>query len=128
MDFLFLLQQEFCSFCKQLSSYSFLFLIWCSSGFCSWFFFLLFIFLNSQRIISSFSLQSQLYADDSYIFTSFPKYELFSTISKISSCIGKIISWSDSMFLELNPSKLDLIYFSKSSRLIESLPSVNISS
>ena len=32
------------------------------------------------------------------------------------------------MFLELNPSKLDLIYFSKSSRLIESLPSVNISS
>ena len=32
------------------------------------------------------------------------------------------------MFLKLNPSKFDLIYFSKSSRLIESLPSIDISS
>ena len=32
------------------------------------------------------------------------------------------------MFLKLNPSKFDLIYFSKSSRLIETLPSINISS
>ena len=62
---------------------------------------LLFIFYTSElpRIISSFFLQSQLYADDSYISTSFPKYELSSTISRISSCIGKIISWSDSRFL-----------------------------
>ena len=32
------------------------------------------------------------------------------------------------MFLELNPSKFYLLYFSKFSRLIESLPSINISS
>ena len=32
------------------------------------------------------------------------------------------------MFLKLNPSKFDLIYFSKSFRLIESLPSIDISS
>ena len=32
------------------------------------------------------------------------------------------------MFLKLNPSKFDLIYFSKFSRLIESLPSIDISS
>ena len=91
---------------------------------------LLFIlyFHELSRSISSFSLQSQLSADDSYICISFPKYKLFSAISKFSSFIGKIISWSDSMFLKLNPSKFDLIYFSKSSRLIKSLPSINISS
>ena len=32
------------------------------------------------------------------------------------------------MFLKLNPSQFGLIYFSKSSRLIESLPSINITS
>ena len=32
------------------------------------------------------------------------------------------------MFLTLNPSKFDHIYFSKYSRLIESIPSINISS
>ena len=55
---------------------------------------LLFILYTSElpKIISSFSLQSQLYADDSYIFTPLLKYELSSTISRISSCIGKIIS------------------------------------
>ena len=91
---------------------------------------LLFILYTSglSRIISSFSLQSHLYADDSYIFTSFPKYELSSTISKISPCFGKIIFWSDSMFLKLNPSKFDLIYFTMHSHLIESLLSINISS
>ena len=31
------------------------------------------------------------------------------------------------MLLKLNPSKFDLIYFRKSFRLIESLPSINIS-
>ena len=89
---------------------------------------LLFILYTSElpRIISSFSLQSQLHADDSYIFTSFPKYESSSAISEISSCFGEIISWSDSMFLKLNPSKLDLRYFSKSSRLIKPLPPVTI--
>ena len=55
---------------------------------------LLFILHTSElpRIISSFSLQSQLHADDSYIFTSFPKYELSSTICKMSYCIGETIS------------------------------------
>ena len=43
-------------------------------------------------------------------------------------CINKIISWTDSMFFKLNPSQFGLIYFSKSSRLIESLPSINITS
>ena len=32
------------------------------------------------RIMSSFSIQSQLYSDDSYTFTSFPEYELILTI------------------------------------------------
>ena len=56
------------------------------------------------------------------------KYELFFTIFRIVSCIGEIISRSGSMFLKLNGSKLDLLCFSKSSRLIESLFSINISS
>ena len=74
---------------------------------------LLFILYTSElpRIILSFSLQSQLHADDSYIFTSFPKYELSSTISRISHRIGEIFSWSDCMFLKLNPSKFFLSYY-----------------
>ena len=47
-------------------------------------------------------------------------------LSLKNCCIGEIISWSDSMFFKFNPLKLDLIYFSKSSRLIESLPSIDI--
>ena len=91
---------------------------------------LLFNLHTSQlpRIIASFSFQSQLYADDSYIFTSFPKYEFFYTISNICFCNAKTISWSDSVFLKLNLSKSDLTYFSKLFRLIESLSSINISS
>ena len=43
---------------------------------------LLFILYTFElsRMISSFSLQSQLYADDSYIFTSFPLVDLSSTV------------------------------------------------
>ena len=91
---------------------------------------LLFIPYTSEltRIISSFSSQSQLYADDSYIITSFSDYNLSSTISEISFCIGKIIFWCDSMFLKLNPSKFDLIYFSKSFRFTVSLLPISISS
>ena len=48
------------------------------------------------------------------IFISYLKYDLFSTISNIFFCIGKISFWNDSMFLKLNHSKFDLIYFSKS--------------
>ena len=68
---------------------------------------LLFIPHSSKlpRISSSFFLQSQLYADDSYILTLFPNNELSSAISEIPSCIGKIISWIDPMFFKLNPSK-----------------------
>ena len=113
MDFLLPLQQEFCSFHKQLSFYSFLFPFGVPQG--SVHGPLLFILYTSElpRIISSFSLQNQLYPDDSHIFTSFPKYELFFTISRISSCIGKIIFWSDSMFLKLNPRNL-ILYISAS--------------
>ena len=75
-----------------------------------------------QFIVSFF----QLDAEESYILTSFFKYELFSTISRFSSFIGKIISLSDSMDFKLNPSNYDLIYFRKSFCLIESLLSNNI--
>ena len=75
-------------------------------------FFLFFIILELPRIISSFSLQSQPYADDSYIFTSFSKYELSFTFSEIFFCIGEIISCSNSsssilqnlvLYILLNP-------------------------
>ena len=100
--------------------------IWCLSGFCSRSSFL-FLRLELLRIISSLSLQSQLYADDFHIFTSFPKYELSSAISKMS-CIGKISFWSDSLFLKLNHSNLDSIYLSEFSRFFESLFSIDFSS
>ena len=79
------------------------------------------------RIISSFSLQSQRYVDDLLLYF-IPKYELYPTMFLKISCIGKIISWSGSMFFKLNPSKFDLIYFSEFFRLIESLLSIDLSS
>ena len=47
---------------------------------------------------------------------------------KCFSCIGRTIAWRDSIFLKLYPSEFDHIYLGKSSRLIKSLPSINISS
>ena len=43
-------------------------------------------------------------------------------------CIGKIFSRSDTKFLKLNPSKFDLVYFSKFFQLIEYLPFITVSS
>jgi len=90
---------------------------------------LLFILYTSElpRIIESFSFQSQLYADDSYIYTSFPKSSLSSITSKLSLCLNKIISWSSSMSLKLNPSKFEYIYLNKSNK-VSSFPSLNITS
>ena len=88
--------------------------------------FFIFYFSELSRIVSSFSFQSQLHTDDSKLFFIF-KYNSSFNISNISSCMGKIISWSDSMFLKLNPCKFDFICFSKS-QLIESLPLIEISS
>ena len=83
------------------------------------------------RVLSNLKFKFQKFQEfqvkkKQYISSSFPKYELASTISKKIYCLGKIFSWSDSMFLKLNLSKFELIYFSKSSGLIESL-SLNIS-
>ena len=89
------------------------------------FFFQFFIFLNFQELFHYIFFHSQLY--DSYIFTSVPKHELSFTISNISFCICEIISSSDSMFLLLNLSKFDLIYFSKFFRPFDFIPPIDIS-
>ena len=91
---------------------------------------LLFILYTSElpRIINSFSLQSQLYADDSYIYMSFPKSSLTSVILNLTSCLDSIISWSSSMSLKLNPSKFELIFLNKSVKNSIPLRSINISS
>ena len=68
------------------------------------------------NIISSFSLDSQIYADDSYIYSSFSDSSLDSVITKIKSCLHTIISWNSSLCLMLNPDKFELIYFNKSSK------------
>ena len=54
-----------------------------------------------------------------------PKYLSLKLLISLYTCI---ISWSDSIFIKVNPSIFDLIYFCKSSRLIESHPSINIPS
>ena len=68
------------------------------------------------NIISPFSLDNQIYADDSYIYSSFSDFSLDPVVNKIKSCLHTIISWSSSMCLELNPDKFELIYFNKSSK------------
>ena len=90
---------------------------------------LLFILYTSDlpRIIHSFSFNSQMYADDSYIYTSFPKSELSVVMNNLSSCLTSVMSWSNSLFLKLNPSKFELICFNKSDKSL-TLPSLNISS
>ena len=90
---------------------------------------LLFILYTSElpQIISSFSLNSQLYADDSYIYSSFPKSSLNSVLTTISACLEKIISWSTSMYLKLNPSKFELIFFNNTRSTI-TFPSLRLSS
>jgi hypothetical protein len=79
---------------------------------------LLYILYTSElpKIISSFSLNSQLYADDSYIYSTYTDSSLNFILNNIKSCLTTIISWSSSMRLKLNPSKFELIYFDKSSK------------
>ena len=95
MYFFLSFQQKFCSFYGK-NFYSFL--IWCLSGFCFWSSFFSLHTSELPKIISSFSLQCQLYADDSYIFTTFLNYDLSFTSSDIFARLEKIISWSDSVF------------------------------
>ena len=91
---------------------------------------LLYILYTSElpKIISSFSLSSQLYADDSYIYTTYTDTSLHSVLNNLTSCLTAIISWSASMRLKLNPSKFELIYFNKSSKSSLSFPSLNLTS
>ena len=68
---------------------------------------LLYILYTSElpKIISSFSLNSQLYADDSYIYSTYTDSSLDFILNNIKSCLTTIISWSSSMRLKLYPSK-----------------------
>ena len=87
---------------------------------------LLFILYTSElpHIISSHSLNSQMYADDSYVYSTFSNSSLESVLNKIAACLQSIISWSSSMCLKLNPDKFELIYFNKSSKSLNPLPLV----
>ena len=79
---------------------------------------LLYILYTSElpKIISSFSVNSQLYADDFYIYSTCTDSSLDFIFNNIKSCLTTIISWSSSMRLKLNISKSELIYFDKSSK------------
>ena len=90
---------------------------------------LLFILYTSHLpcFIESFSFQSQLFTDDTYIFSFFPLSSLSSTLDRLSLCFSSILSWSDSMHLKLNLSKFNFIYLSKSKSLPSSLPPIIIS-
>ena len=57
---------------------------------------LLFILYTSElpKIISSFALDSQMYADDSYVYSFFSNSTLDAVVSRIKSCFHYIISWS----------------------------------
>ena len=90
---------------------------------------LLFILYTSHLpcLIQFFSFQSQFFADDTYIFSSFPLSSLSSILEKLSLCLSFILSWSDSMQLKLNSSKFNFIYLSKPKSLPSSLPPIMIS-
>ena len=54
------------------------------------------------KIISSFSLNSQLYADDSYIYSTYTESSLDFIFNNIKPCLTNLISLSSSMRLKLN--------------------------
>ena len=85
------------------------------------------IFRLLSYLIESFSFQSQLFVDDTYISSAFPLSSLSSTLERLSLCLTYILSWSDSMHLELSPSKFNFIYLSRFKSLPSSLPPFMIS-
>ena len=87
---------------------------------------LLFILYSAElpNIISSSSLNSQMYADDAYIYSSFSDSSLKAVVDNITACLASIISWSSSRCLKLNPDKFELIYFSKSTKSFTLFPLV----
>ena len=90
---------------------------------------LLYILYTSHLpcLIESFSFQSQLFADDIYIFSFFPLSSLSSTLARLSLCLSSILSWGDRMHLKLNYSKFNFIYLSKSKSFSFSLSPIIIS-
>ena len=68
----------------------------------------IFLYFWLPKIISSFSLNSHIYTDDSYIYSSFSDSSLDLVVNKIKSCLHTIISWSSSMCHKLNPYSFNL--------------------
>ena len=64
-----------------------------------------------QDIVSSHSIRSVVYADDTQLYLTFKPQDLDNAIKKIEACIRDIRSWCTSNNLVLNDGKTELIHF-----------------
>src|SRR6218665_390894 len=83
--------------------------LWCSSRFCSRS--LLFILYTSPliKLISSSSVDNQLYAEYTQLFISFFPHSLQDALNHIRSTITQISAWMTTNLLCLNPSKTEFL-------------------
>ena len=62
-----------------------------------------------SSIISEYSIQHQLYADDSQLYVSFSSSDSAESMQKLQSCLAAVQTWMQTNRLELNPDKTELL-------------------
>jgi len=82
---------------------------------------LLFILYTSalSAIASRHGIEIHLYADDTQLYVHLRLNEVANATKRLRACIDDIMLWSLSMRLKLNPSKSELIWFDRSSKLLQ---------
>src|SRR5688572_1634079 len=82
---------------------------------------LLFILYTSalSAIASRHGIEIHLYADDTQLYVHLRLNEVANATKKLRACIDDVMLWSLSMRLKLNPSKSELIWFDRSTKLLQ---------
>jgi len=82
---------------------------------------LLFILYTSalSAIASRHGIEIHLYADDTQLYVHLRLNEVADATRRLRACINDIMLWSLSMRLKLNPGKSELIWFDRSSKLLQ---------
>jgi hypothetical protein len=82
---------------------------------------LLFILYTSalSAIASRHGIEIHLYADDTQLYVHLRLNEVANATKRLRACIDNIMLWSLSMRLKLNPGKSELIWFDRSSKLLQ---------
>src|ERR1700733_15313186 len=82
---------------------------------------LLFILYTSalSNIASRHGIEIHLYADDTQLYVHLRLNEVADATKRLRACIDDIMLWSLSMRIKLNPGKSELIWFDRSSRILQ---------